>query len=250
MYPWEHLVPPLLYKYLHPDRFHVLTGCKVRFSQRRVFDDDHELQPEYVDFGTADEIRRYLALDTGFKLDPRLETDAFIRVFSGSRELQERAREIAQGAMKSPDEFGVFCLTDAPDSEQMWREYADDGRGFVVTFDTAHPGFRLLTAPGHLGKVDYSDKPFGTFLGTFFSEGAGVFFRKRMKYSFESEWRSIRGLHRLEHCPSDVYLSQFDPQCVKKIIMRPACSTETKVRHFLAVDARYHHVKLEVQKIP
>jgi hypothetical protein len=67
MRPWDHRVPPFLYKYLHTDRFHVLTNAKVRFSQRTAFDDDHELQPQYVNFGTEDEIRRYLALDTGSK---------------------------------------------------------------------------------------------------------------------------------------------------------------------------------------
>ena len=228
----------------------MLTDCKVRFSQRTAFDDDHELQPQYVNFGTEGEVRRYLALDTGFKADPRVGLDAFIRLFASSPELQERAQKIAQGAMKSPDEFGVFCLTDAPDSERMWREYADNGRGCVIGFETAHPGFSLLTSPGHLGRVDYSDKPFGTFLGTFFSEGAGVFFRKRMKYSFEQEWRSIRGLRRLEHCAGDVYLSRFDPQCIKQITIRPGCSIELKLRHFLAVDARYRHARLEIQKIP
>ena len=248
MRPWDHRVPPFLYKYLHTDRFHVLTSAKVRFSQRTAFDDDHELQPRYVNFGTEDEIRRYLALDTGFQTDQGIDLDAFIQLFASSAELQERAQITAQGAMKSPNEFGVFCLTDAPDSEQMWQEYADNGRGFVISFDTAHPGFSLLTSPGRLGKVDYSDKPFGTFLGTFFSEGAGVFYRKRMKYAFENEWRSIRGLHRLERCRGDIYLSQFDPQCVKKIIIRVSCCIEMKLRHFLAVDARYSHVRVEVQR--
>jgi len=147
--------------------------------------------PRYVNFVTEDEIRRYLALDTGFQTDQGIDLDAFVQLFASSAELQERAQITAQGAMKSPNEFGVFCLTDAPDSEQMWQGYADNGRGFVISFDTAHPGFSLLTSPGRLGKVDYSDKPFGTFLGTFFSEGAGVFYRKRMKYAFENEWRQF-----------------------------------------------------------
>jgi hypothetical protein len=248
MKPWEHRAPLFLYKYLHPHRFHVLTSERVRFSQRTAFDDDHELQPQYVNFGTESEIRQYLALDTGFVPDPRVDLDAFIRLLASSPELQERAQKNAQRAMKSPDEFGVFCLTDAPDNERMWREYADNERGFVICFDTAHPVFSLLTSPGHLGKVDYSDKPFGTFLGTFFTEGAGVFFRKRMKYAFEREWRSIRGLHRLERCPGDIYLSRFDPHCIKKIIIRPSCGIEMKLRHLLAVDARYCHVRLEVHR--
>jgi hypothetical protein len=36
------------FKYLPPERFHVLTDCRVRFSQRTAFEDDHELQPDYA----------------------------------------------------------------------------------------------------------------------------------------------------------------------------------------------------------
>jgi hypothetical protein len=184
-------------------------------------------------------------------MDPRLDRDAFIALLARTPALQEQVTDIGLAAMRSPDAFGVFCLTDAPDSERMRREYADNGRGFIISFETAHPGFSLLTSPGHLGKVDYSDRPFGAFLDTYFSHGAGVFYRKRMKYAFEKEWRSIRGLDRLERCPgTNVYLSRFDPQCVKKIIIRPGCSIEMKLRHFLAVDARYRHTQIEVQKIP
>src|SRR5438094_9356899 len=67
MKPWEHPVPPVLYKYLPPERLHVLSDRRVRFSQRTVFEDDHELQPDYAIFGTASEIWRY-AISIGFPL--------------------------------------------------------------------------------------------------------------------------------------------------------------------------------------
>ena len=70
MKPWEHQIPPVLYKYLHPERLHVLNDCRIRFSQRAVFDDDHELQPDYAIFGTASEIWRY-ALSIGFSAKER-----------------------------------------------------------------------------------------------------------------------------------------------------------------------------------
>jgi hypothetical protein len=38
---------------------HVLNDCRVRFSQRTVFEDDHELQPDYAIFGAASEIWQY-----------------------------------------------------------------------------------------------------------------------------------------------------------------------------------------------
>jgi hypothetical protein len=108
--------------------------------------------------------------------------------------------------MRSPDEFGVLCLTEQPDSQRMWTEYADSGRGFVVGFDTSHAEFTQLTKLGRIGLVCYSDEPFGSFLGTF-SDIAATFFRKRMKYEFEREWRSIRAIRHLEQRSGTVFLS-------------------------------------------
>jgi len=67
MLPWEYAVPPVLYKYRPPERLDVLTDCRVRFSHRSAFEDDHELQPDYAIFGTESEIWRY-ALSIGFPL--------------------------------------------------------------------------------------------------------------------------------------------------------------------------------------
>lgn len=60
MYPWEHPIPPVLYKYLPPKRLHVLKDCRVRFSQRTAFPDDHELSPDYLHFGTEKEIWEFV----------------------------------------------------------------------------------------------------------------------------------------------------------------------------------------------
>src|SRR5262249_12122372 len=108
--------------------------------------------------------------------------------------------------------------TEHPDSNQMWTEYADDEHGFVIGFDTTHASFDLLKTPGKIGKVSYSDVPYGTLLGTMETEGAATFFRKRMRYAFEQEWRTIRALYRLERHTGDVYLSPFDAQSVREII--------------------------------
>jgi hypothetical protein len=60
MRPWEHAPPPFLYKYLCPERLDVLTDCRIRFSQRTAFKDDHELQQDYATFGNEDEIWQML----------------------------------------------------------------------------------------------------------------------------------------------------------------------------------------------
>jgi len=63
VHPWQKPLPPLLYKYYPPERFHVLTDCMVRFSQREVFDDQRDLRPEVANFGTAQEIRAFMDND-------------------------------------------------------------------------------------------------------------------------------------------------------------------------------------------
>jgi hypothetical protein len=148
--------------------------------------------------------------------------------------------------MKSLNEFGVFCLTESADSAQMWIEYADDGKGFVVAFDTTQTGFAQLNSPGKLGKVFYSDEPYGTYLGMLENEGVSFFFRKRMQYAFEREWRSIRALKRLERHPSDIFLSAFDPGSVHEIIIRPGCAVEKQLREIVATNARYIHSRVTV----
>ncbi|HTF25216.1 MAG TPA: DUF2971 domain-containing protein [Candidatus Limnocylindria bacterium] len=135
-----------------------------------------------------------------------------VAALSTDRRAQERALAALNRSTIVKDELGCFCLTEVADSERMWREYADHGKGFVVGFDTAHAGFvQQLMPRGRLGKMSYSDEPFGSALGALEDEGAGVMFRKRMKYSFEREWRIVRLLKRLEHNGDGVFRSPFDP---------------------------------------
>jgi hypothetical protein len=247
MKPWEITAPPILYKYLHPQRAHVLADCRVRFSQRAVFEDERELQPGYAAFGTEDEIWRFV-ISRGVQLDPRIPSNVLVKLIAENPRHQERAKEVAEQNIKSIHQLGIFCLTEAPDNERMWAEYADTSRGFVLAFDTTHPSFNRLKAPGTFGKVEYNDEPFGTVLGALEREGASGLFRKRNKYSFEAEWRSIRLLSALEKFPGDIYLSGFDPTSLREIIMRDKCSAATTIRQIVENDPRYKHVVLTVQE--
>jgi hypothetical protein len=248
MKPWEYPPPQFLFKYLPPERVHVLKDCRVRFSQRTAFDDDHELQPDYATFGTSDEIWRF-AISTGSQLSRAgLPASVIVEALSTNRRAQERAIATLHRTTTVKDELGCFCLTEVPDSERMWREYADHGKGFVLGFDTSHPGFvQQLMPRGKLGKISYSDEPFGSALGAMEDEGVGVMFRKRLKYSCESEWRIIRLLKRLEHNGDGVFLSAFDSGSISRILMRPACSVEPELRSVIASDQRYRNVRIEEQ---
>lgn len=244
MKPWEHPIPSVLYKFLPPERFHVLTDCRVRFSQRRVFEDDHELQPDYAIFGTASEILRY-ALSTGFQLKRGgLSALEMVEAMAGSPRMQRIAIDSFQRGITVRDKLGMFCLTEVLDCGQMWMEYAADGRGFIIGFSTGHAGFEQLRGRGHIGKVHYSDKPIGSALGSLWNDdGVGALFRKRMKYAFEREWRIVRMLHRLEQSADSVFLSGFDPAIVCEIVIREGCAVERDLERLIENDVRYSHIE-------
>jgi len=95
--------------------------------------------------------------------------------------------------MKSPDHFGIFCLTN-PRLANKCGANTQATLADSYLFRHRAPGFEQLKEPGRIGKVSYSDVPFGTYLGAMEQEGAGIFCRKRTKYAFEGEWRCIRAL--------------------------------------------------------
>src|SRR5947209_11336426 len=78
LHPWQKPLPPVLYKYYPPERFHVLTDCMVRFSQREVFDDQCDLRPEVANFGTAEEIRAFMDIDPVLSQHPQAIKEAVI----------------------------------------------------------------------------------------------------------------------------------------------------------------------------
>ncbi|MGB6483462.1 MAG: DUF2971 domain-containing protein [Candidatus Acidiferrales bacterium] len=159
---------------------------------------------------------------------------------------QQRAIQAALSNIRSLRVMGIFCLTEVGDCDRMWREYAGEG-GFVIGFDTTHDSFNALRVPGLFGRVSYSDAAFETFLGMMETDFRAPLFRKRMRYSFEKEWRSIRQFKELEHHPDVICLSPFDPACVREIMVRPDCAVQDEIREIVAGDARYAHVKISIQ---
>lgn len=143
--------------------------------------------------------------------------------------------------------MGILCLTVASDSDQMWSEYASKGVGFVIGFDTTHAEFRKLTAPMGVLKIFYSTEGFPTFLGMMQKNPFAPLYRKRMQYSYEQQWRSLRLLKDLEQHSGEVYVAQFDPACVCRVVIRRGCTTRDKLEKLVEMDARYRHVEIVVR---
>jgi hypothetical protein len=243
VHPWQKPLPSVLYKYYPPERLHVLTDCMVRFSQREVFDDQRDLRPEVANFGTAEEIRAFMDIDPVLLHYPTALKEAVIGHVLNTPGREEELIRQTQGWLTAPDQFAVFCLCENSGSRRMWNQYARNGTGFVVAFDTQHPTFALLKSPGLIGEIEYSEEPISSFLSTY---GASSFFRKRAQYRFEAEWRSVRAFNRFKNVitPEDgptIYLAPFSPACITQILILRECSLEWKLRTLAAIDARYRH---------
>jgi hypothetical protein len=227
-------IPHLLYKYLSPDRLDVVANCRIRFSQRTVFSDDHELQPDYASFGTLEEIERHIAR-TGYANGALA---AFLaREIAKNPAHQRKAIEAGVKNIKSIDAMGILCLTERDDSQRMWDEYAVHRSGFVVGFDTEQVGFKKMVHPLGVRRVSYNDEGIATFLGMMerlIETGIPEpLYRKRTEFSFEREWRGIRLLKDLDRHTHDVYLSSFDPECLRKIVIGEHCALEPQLREFV-----------------
>lgn len=245
VWPWEYALPQTLYKYVTPERLHILHDCRVRFSQRSIFEDDHELAPGYASFGTEGEIWKYVLM-TGAPLNAAgLPKNVLVKMIAEVPEYQQIATGGLKAGITMLDKVGIFCLSEVSDSDRMWAEYAGNAKGFIIGFDAGHAGIEQLKGRGRLGKVVYSDEPVGSALASLWNgEGIEALFRKRTRYSFEQEWRIIRVLERLEPCSGQAFLSPFDPASVREIIVRPDCEVESHLRDIVAKDARYRHVRI------
>jgi hypothetical protein len=136
---------PILYKYCPPERVDIISTFRIRFSPPSDFND---------------------AFDTRFIQQPTSET---------RREKLDRARRRNQ--------FGILCLTQAPDNHLMWVNYAKNHTGFVIGFRTSSPFFQA--GGSRLQHVKYALQPRS-------SPEYDACFYKSPDWEYEKEWRYVR----------------------------------------------------------
>ncbi len=245
--PWDSPKPQRLYKYLHPDRAAAIGTCHLRFGLRTSYGDQAEFTPKVLAFGTEAEIRSFVERDIVLADMDKRVMDLAIAQYLDPAQREDRATNV-QRMLKSPDEYGMLCLTDNPKNDRMWEEYAHHEQGFALEFTVTvptvnlyHPGFwTLIAKKGKLGIVTYSDKPLASFLAEY---GVDVFYRKSTKYSFESEWRLIRGLDSLENIHG-MYIGRYNPTCLSSILIKRSCVVHYELEFIIRHDPRFQHVKL------
>ena len=187
-----------LYKYVPPQRVDILENGKIAFTPPGRFKDPFEFRPEL-----AEKTLRVLLKDTIKQHQSELISG--VRGMS-ARQLKRARRALLKTADKdgvlektrdsftktiasrADRDFGLLCLSSAPDDNLMWYHYADGHRGFVVEFDSEQQEFRKVGKPW---KVEYvpSQPVFDHRVGNI------DFFRLKPNYlDFEKEYRIIRPL--------------------------------------------------------
>ena len=138
--------------------------------------------------------------------EPRLREEPFTTIAEFDRAIGCRAVEL--GIALANRTIGILSLSESTE-DNMWAHYADEHCGVRVEFDTAHPYFER----GNLRPMTYSDQPFQVTVKDGWVRLAGhtvsnedvlsgnlkslpeeLFWRKRLSWSYEQEWRMIKRL--------------------------------------------------------
>jgi hypothetical protein len=127
-------------------------------------------------------------------------------------------------------ELGIFSVSETATNDQLWALYANEGRGFVVSFKVTHSFFRTSKS-GTVNwplfhKVTYSDE----HIDDFWKNPLYLFAVKKKRWNFEEEWRMIKQRRDCDEVISlrgeDVFLCSVKPCMVDSIIFGYAYDRE------------------------
>jgi len=238
------LIPPVLFKYFPPERLDVLTQGRVRISQRQVVNDERDFRPNYLQPAPPEVLAEALTkqVERDSAVPERLRPTLVRHMVEN---FGTEMRDLMLARIRTPDEIGMLCLTDNPNNEEMWHEYAS--RGFVIAFDVAK--LAGTTFPKlWIRKLSYTDEPI-----KYITDGIPnleAFYRKEIRWSGESEWRGTHRLARFEVIGLDnrgfpIHVCPVPPAAVLAVLIRNDCTVEKELGHIIALDCRYRHVRLE-----
>lgn len=208
----------------------ILEHQKIRFTQPRAFNDPLEFSPT---MRFHDNQSNYQTYDLDGTIFPSVEL--FFRV------------QIIESQINS---YGILSLTKIPDSFDMWSQYANGHRGFVIEFKDDfchHPLMKSKTGDEYpVRKVEYVED-YAIYLEDLVNTNKEIpievihnelFFKKTSRWEHEHEYRMVRPLAdspdyqppETSYPYTDVtpYLFPFHWDCVSSIILGANMSTENK----------------------
>ncbi len=216
------------------DKDEVMEGIfkeqKIRFTQPRVLNDPLEFSPT---MRFLDNRSNYQFYDLDGNIFPSVEF--FFRV------------QIIESQINS---YGILSLTKIPDSFDMWSQYANGHRGFVIKFKDdfyRHPLMKSKAGDEYpVRKVEYVDD-YSICLDDLVDKNHEIpievihnelFFKKTSRWKHECEYRMVRSLEghpdyqppKTNYIYTDTkkYLFPFDWSIVSSIILGANMSTENK----------------------
>jgi len=208
----------------------VFVDQRLRFTQPRVLNDPLEFNPT-MRFNQPD--ISYQRYDLDGLLFPSIEF--FFRV------------QIIESQVNA---YGILSLTKIPNSFDMWSQYANGHRGFVLEFKDGfwhHPCMKSRTGEEYtLGQVQYVEH-YAINLDDLVDSRNEIpvdilhkelFFKKTSRWSHEREYRLVRPLAdspdyrppetRYVYTGRNLYLFHLAWECISSVVLGAAMTTENK----------------------
>lgn len=177
--------PPILYKYCPPERIDILETLQVKFSAPSSFND---------------------TFDSHYLL-PR-----------------SASKDVKVARIRLRTRLGIFCLSEKPDHQLMWVNYARKHTGFVLGFNGQSPFFE--EEGRRLRKVEYRQHPM-----VLSDADINACFYKSPVWDYEPEWRCVKEFNAAES-----RLMGFDPGIIREVVFGHDMGTSNiaKIMKFVA----------------
>ena len=208
----------------------IFTHQKIRFTQPRAFNDPLEFYPS---LRFHDDKGNYQFFNFNGITFPSVEL--FYRV------------QIIESQINS---YGILSLTKIPDSFDMWSQYANGHKGFVIEFKPDFSHFSVMKSKSGkeypIKEVNYVDD-YVLNLDDLVDKNREIpiqvihdelFFKKTSRWKDEHEYRMIRPLSdhpdykppkiNLSYTDVNKYLFPFSWECVSSIILGASMLQEKK----------------------
>ncbi len=156
------------------------------------------------------------------------------------------SKEQINKVLKAIGKLLCFSLSECANINLMWAHYANSHKGFVIAFDTESAWFKEWKneESKHLLKVHYFDDK----MKEPFDDPYKAIVSKKTDWEYEREWRIYTEEYQAdaikETTEEPIYLMNFPPEAVQRIILGTKINPEVESRIKEIVDAKYPHAKI------
>ena len=230
--------PKRIYKYVSAERcLQMLRTNTIRFTQPEELNDPFEFCPsldlELLKKEYLSAPKRKSAIKAG--------TDDKILM----KDFKDHCLEVARAISQLNKSTGVLSLSESADVPLMWSHYAEEHSGFVIGLDANSLISRGMPKDKSgvygIGPVNYRS----TRARFPVEHGSNFDFMliKDSCWSYEHEWRIVRGLASLNKVSDSVYVDEIPASSILCVI-RGARSDKKHVREMLDIlrEDKYKHV--------